>query len=74
MSLLVRGLDWPAREAIKARGLTIVGYSRHYFEEDRWRGDECGCTDDRCTGYHHDASDECGCLPVLLDQYQRVAP
>jgi hypothetical protein len=32
-----------------------------------WRGDECGCTDDQCAGYHHDQSEPCGCLPALID-------
>jgi hypothetical protein len=48
---------------------TIAGYVRHYFPDGDWRGDSCGCTDDRCVGYHHDEGDECGCLGVLLDEY-----
>ena len=36
-------------------------------------GDACGCPDDRCAGYHHGADEECGCLPVLLED-QSGAP
>ncbi len=37
-----------------------------------WSGDECGSTDDRCTGYHHDRSEPCGCLPTLIDDYSKT--
>lgn len=40
-------------------------------EDGEWHGDQCGCTDDQCIGYHHDADQECGCLPLLIPQYQR---
>jgi len=49
---------------------TIAGYVRWAFPDGEWRGDACGCTDDRCAyGYHHDALTDCGCLDVLLDHY-----
>lgn len=32
-----------------------------------WLGDSCGCPDDRCIGFHHGKSDDCGCLTSLLD-------
>lgn len=56
--------------------VTIAGYVRHYFPDGQWRGDACGCTDDRCIDFHHDANEECGCLPALLDQYyvEMLAP
>lgn len=41
---------------------------RTWVADSRWRGDSCGCTDDRCVGYHHDEYEECGCLPALLDE------
>ncbi|EWT04823.1 hypothetical protein N864_05800 [Intrasporangium chromatireducens Q5-1] len=70
-----------ARETIRSwwpvagvRPPTIAGYVRHWFPDGQWGGDECGCTDDRCIGYHHDELDECGCLPVLLDEYLESAP
>lgn len=62
-----------ARETIKYWGwterVTIAGYTRHYFGDQGWRGDRCGCVDDRCIGYHHEERDDCQCLPALLDDY-----
>jgi hypothetical protein len=71
-----------ARETIKnywidlgdkgIRHLTIAGYVRYqgYDSVAAWGGDVCGCPDDRCAnGFHHSGVDDCGCLPVLLDQY-----
>jgi hypothetical protein len=55
-----------ARETIRDRGVTIAGYVRHWSPDGVWRGDVCGCPDDRCIGYHHDDGEDCGCLPVLL--------
>ena len=37
------------------------------FDDETWRGDRCGCIDDRCIGYHHDAHEECSCLPSLIE-------
>lgn len=37
-----------------------------------WRGDTCGCLDDRCMGYHHAAADECGCLDQLIARYHEI--
>lgn len=34
---------------------------------DRVARDACGCTDNRCIGYHHDEHEECGCLPALIN-------
>ena len=48
---------------------TAGEYIAHHFPgEEVWRGDACGCTDDRCIGYHHTGS-RCGCLDVQLDQF-----
>jgi len=41
---------------------------RHWIPETEWRGDECGCTDDRCIGHHHEEHEECGCLPALIQE------
>lgn len=67
-------LSRQARETIKDAKwheprVTIVGYVRQSYPDGVWGGDSCGCTDDRCIGYHHDADEECHCLPVLLDVY-----
>lgn len=43
--------------------------SRQWVPETAWCGDECGCDDDRCIGYHHDSYEECGCLPVLIERH-----
>ena len=51
--------------------LTVVADktgNRKWSPETEWRDDECGCTDDGCIGYHHDEHEECGCLPVLIQE------
>lgn len=73
MSALTR----QAREIIKWRvwdtkNASIAGYTRHYFGDQRWGGDRCGCVDDRCIGYHHDREDNCECLPAWLDDYVKA--
>lgn len=45
---------------------------RQWVPGTEWRGDACGCTDDRCVGYHHDAYEECLCLPALLEDLARL--
>ncbi|MDQ6524343.1 hypothetical protein RB608_12060 [Nocardioides sp. LHD-245] len=72
-------LSRTARDRIKydwRDGLTIVGYIRYHSGSDTWRGDRCGCPDDRCIGYHHDEHEECGCLDPSIDAYYlaEVAP
>ncbi len=48
---------------------TVPEYIAHYFPgSSTWPGDACGCTDDRCTGHHHDGAD-CGCLEVQLNEF-----
>jgi len=61
-----------ARQQIKDSGLTIAGYIRHWSSGSKWRGDACGCPDDRCIGFHHDEREECGCLPVTIAEVQRM--
>lgn len=65
-----------ARETIKYWGYdiptTIAGYTRHYFPDGKWRGDKCGCVDDRCIGYHHYDEADCHCLPAWLDDYVKA--
>lgn len=62
-------LDPEARETIRAAGLSIPAYIRRHFPDGRWQGDICGCPDDRCVGHHHDASDPCGCIAVLVAEF-----
>jgi hypothetical protein len=64
-----------AREVIKywyGDPVTIAGYVRYRFPDGVWRGDSCGCPDDRCIGYHHDEDEDCGCLPVTLGEYTQA--
>lgn len=57
------------------RSTTIAAFTRHWFPDGVWRGDACGCVDDRCIGYHHGAGAECGCLDGWLDEfYRQTAP
>ncbi len=57
-----------AARSISDAGLTTSAYIRHHSPDGVWRGDSCGCTDDRCIGYHHGTGADCGCLPVLIDE------
>jgi hypothetical protein len=57
-----------ARAALSDSGLTVADYARQFWTHGVWLGDACGCPDDRCAGFHHDAADDCGCLPVLMQQ------
>jgi hypothetical protein len=54
--------------ALADSGLTEADYARSFWPDGVWSGDACGCADDRCIGFHHDAGSDCGCFPVLLDQ------
>lgn len=69
----VCGLSAKARLRITQAGLTVTQYVRHHQGDDLdWRGDYCGCTDDRCRGYHHEIAAECGCLPVCIEEALRT--
>lgn len=63
---VVLGLSAEARGTITECGVTVREYLDFWGHVDGWRGDVCGCSDDRCEDYHHDAGEECFCLPVLL--------
>jgi hypothetical protein len=68
-----RALTGEARSRIRDSGLSIAAYVRYHSGGDlEWYGDECGCSDDRCIGYHHDDNDDCGCLPVLIEMAQEA--
>lgn len=55
-----------ARALLREHGLTMAAWSRQWYGVTTWHGDDCGCPDDRCIGFHHDESEDCGCLPALL--------
>jgi hypothetical protein len=60
-------LNEAAKDKLREAGISQAAYARSQgFTDGRWRGDYCGCPDDRCIGFHHDVFAECGCLPVLL--------
>lgn len=63
-------LNATAKAAIRGAGFTLAEWSRmHGGSGGTWTGDQCGCPDDRCAnGFHHMGTDDCGCLPTLLDQ------
>jgi hypothetical protein len=64
---------YEARETLRAAGLSTTAWAKLHGDESEkdWHGDQCGCTDDRCTGYHHDATEECGCLPALIEEHRK---
>lgn len=59
-------LNAAARDQLHNAGMSLAAWAREHFTGGRWHGDTCGCPDDRCIGYHHDSSDDCGCLSALL--------
>lgn len=61
-------LNRTARETLGWAGLTPRAWIEQHFPGlGRWAGDECGCTDDRCAGYHHDDGEPCTCLATMLE-------
>lgn len=66
-------LNADARATLRLSGVSQAAWiRRHCGETVRvWLGDACGCPDDRCIGYHHDETDECGCLTALLSDLAR---
>jgi hypothetical protein len=66
----VSALNAAAKAALRDAGISQAAWARHnVYSDGRWGGDACGCPDDRCIGYHHDAAADCGCIEVLLGQY-----
>lgn len=62
MPLLARA----AREDLALSEITPREWARRHGWEDGWHGDTCGCPDDQCIGFHHDAHEECPCFGALL--------
>lgn len=67
--------NYEARETLRVAGFTTRQWARlqGYDSAADWGGDECGCTDDRCIGHHHDLNDDCLCLPALIREAQARA-
>ncbi|MEU4416171.1 hypothetical protein [Nocardia salmonicida] len=60
-------LNASALATLRDAEISVSEWARHnYMSNGEWCGDACGCPDSRCIGFHHDAGDECGCLPTLL--------
>lgn len=70
----IHPLRLEARRMLRDAGIRTGKYVRSWNADGVWRGDICGCPDDRCIGHHHDAEDECGCLRSILDERQKNAP
>lgn len=60
-----------AKATLRDAGISQAAWARaNYMRDSKWSGDQCGCPDDRCAnGFHHFGADDCGCLPVLIEQY-----
>lgn len=68
-------LSAEAKATLKNYGISPSQWAKIQGQTDgKWYGDECGCNDDRCIGYHHDENDECGCLYALLDWHFQNHP
>ncbi|RGE19019.1 hypothetical protein [Leucobacter sp. wl10] len=63
-------LNAHALHELELQGWTEADWCRLHGHDPAqpWGGDACGCSDDRCIGHHHDATDECQCLPAMIDQ------
>ena len=48
-----RGLNAAARAELTAAGISVADWIAASGGSGTWHGDACGCTDDRCIGYHH---------------------
>lgn len=69
------GLNEHAVRTLLEHGITVeewVAAGNYVYVEPgvEWLGDRCGCTDNRCIGFHHLDEDSCGCLPVLIEEYR----
>lgn len=64
-------LNAEARETLDVYGYTPKQWAKIHPTDGTWHGDECGCSDDRCIGFHHDAADDCQCLPAMITEVVR---
>lgn len=63
-----------AKQRLRDENITQAAWARYAgWEDGTWRGDECGCDDDRCIGFHHYGNEDCGCIEVLIEQWHRDA-
>ncbi|WP_434317516.1 hypothetical protein [Leifsonia sp. P73] len=64
-------LNAEARETLDFAGFTPKQWAKIHFNDGVWHGDECGCSDDRCIGHHHETEDDCQCLPAMITEVRR---
>lgn len=59
-----------ALDQLRAANFTAAAWTQQHFgiTATTWRGDACGCPDDRCIGFHHATWEDCRCLPALLSR------
>lgn len=58
-----------ARQKLRNAGITPKAYARTFWTDGIWRGDTCGCPDDRCTGHHHNTDTNCDCIDTLISEH-----
>lgn len=65
-------LNAEAKDRLRQAGITQADWIRYWGDGTSWRGDACGCPDDRCMdGFHHYPNEECGCLAAWISDFQR---
>jgi hypothetical protein len=66
-------LDRSVIADLRLSGISQAAWARRFGQADGvWHGDTCGCFDDRCIGFHHDADQECRCFAELLAEAASV--
>lgn len=66
-------LNDEARFLLQGHDITETDWARYWHGgKTAWGGDACGCPDDRCIGYHHVSTEPCGCLRVLIREYDEA--
>lgn len=59
--------------AVGIDGIAETDWARFWGAGDpEWKGDVCGCPDDRCIGHHHSSDEPCDCLMVLGREYDEA--
>jgi hypothetical protein len=61
-----RSLSRATLDYLRWHNITRAQWVAHYGWQGQWWGDRCGCFDDRCIGYHHDAGQDCHCIDAMI--------
>lgn len=59
-------LNSDARYRLQEAGISQAEWIRRWSWGPQWYGDACGCPDDHCINYHHNAGEDCRCLEALI--------